>query len=102
MMSEMNQQQNPIFEHNAFDLANSLLDTVAAEPARPEDFGPYRFTQEKPLGCGSMGDVWLAEEEAADRLVAIKVLRNVLDPAVWARREVKRLGKLLHQHVAVL
>ena len=49
-----------------------------------------------------MGDVWLAREAEVDRMVAIKLLRNVSDPKPWAEREIKRLGALEHRYIARL
>jgi serine/threonine protein kinase len=85
-MQEQDETGHPIFELDAFDLADRMLQDASAEPIRPEDFGPYRFLQHQPLGRGTMGDVWLAKEEAAGRLVAIKLLRGASEPDVWASR----------------
>jgi hypothetical protein len=80
-MSQTNPQDHPIFEHDAFDLAHRLLDQGPRESRRPDDFGPYRFLEEEPLGRGSMSEVWLAEEEISGRQVANKLMSNVIDQA---------------------
>jgi serine/threonine-protein kinase len=91
---------------NPFELARRLLDEAAladsAAPERPAAFGPYEFPNPEPLGQGAMGDVWLANETGANRLVAIKFLRRAKDPGVWLSREIQRLGALEHQFIARL
>lgn len=53
------------------------------------------------LGCGGMGDVWLAREHHAERIVAIKFLRPSGSPATGDRflSEVRALGRLDHPNV---
>lgn len=102
----MDEKDNPterIFDLDAFDIADRMLDSASADPIRPNDFGPYRFFPDQPpLGRGTMGDVWLAKEEKVDRLVAIKLLRRTSEPDIWVGREIKRLGALEHQFIARL
>lgn len=71
------------------------------DAARP--FGPYRLR--RVLGEGAMGRVWLAFEPAAEREVALKLLRA---PAVRSdfaerfQREIRLLGALEHPNIARL
>lgn len=91
-----------IFDLDPFDLANRMLDETWAELARPNDFGPYTFVPDRPpLGTGALGDVWLAEERKAGRLVAVKFLWRVSHPEV-AANEIKNQGRLEHKYVARL
>lgn len=89
------------FGFDAFDLANRIVDENSSDQFRPDDFGPYRFIGEKPLGVGSLGDVWLAEEQGAERQVAVKFLRALPQPDL-AAGEIKNQGKLEHRYVARL
>ena len=74
------------------------------EPGANESaFGPYRLR--RVLGEGAMGRVWLAREEAAQREVALKLLRNPrLRPDFQQRfaREIRLLGALEHPNIARL
>src|SRR5580704_4782443 len=68
-----------------------------------EDFGPYHFLG--PLGAGGMGEVYLAEDRAVGRRVAIKFLRNICfeaDLRAHFIRETQMLAKLEHPHIARL
>jgi hypothetical protein len=53
------------------------------------------------LGGGGMGVVYLAREEAADRLVALKLVRSACDPAARDRFrvEVRAMARLDHPNV---
>jgi tetratricopeptide (TPR) repeat protein len=98
------QPHEPTFGFDAFDLADRILNERPAEAVRPDDFGPYHFPSDEPLGTGALGAVWLAEERGelgAERNVAVKILRNVSRPDL-AANEVKSQAKLEHQYIARL
>ncbi len=73
--------------------------------AIPEQIGPYRIL--RSLGRGGMGQVYLAEREAADlrQQVALKVLRRGMDTddlLARFRRERRILATLNHPNIARL
>src|SRR5580704_7016276 len=100
-MQPSDSEDKPTFGFNAFELADRMLSENKDDDFRPHDFGPYLFLGDKPLGKGSLGDVWLAEEPSAERRVAIKFLRRVTDPDL-AADEIKNQGKLEHRYIARL
>ncbi len=61
------------------------------------------FVLEKPLGAGGMGQVWLANQKAMDRKVALKILDpNLSKNSEFVERflrEAKNLAKLAHNNV---
>lgn len=68
---------------------------------RLERIGPFRILQS--LGRGSNGEVFLAEQSAPRRRVALKVLRSdVVDPRVHSRMlfEAETLARLEHPGIA--
>ncbi len=71
----------------------------AAPP--PTNLGPYRVLA--PLGAGGMGQVYLAREEGASRLVAVKVLPPAGSTGARAQarfeREVRLTINLEHPHI---
>ena len=77
---------------------------IGGEPvARPSTIGPFRI--ERVLGSGGMGTVFLAEQEAPRRRVALKVLRaGLLAPALVERFrfEAEVLGRLDHPCIATV
>jgi serine/threonine-protein kinase len=88
-------------DNNAFDLAEEMLD--ASPDSSPfGDFGPYRISKE-PIGRGGMGEVFLAEDVAAHRRVAIKS-PGYADPQLRERfaTEIFNLGQLEHPFIARL
>jgi eukaryotic-like serine/threonine-protein kinase len=94
--------RQPIFDQDPFQLAEQMLDGISEAPFRPNNFGPYNFIGDEPIGIGNMGEVWLAKDTAANRRVAIKFLRDASDTDAWATRETQRLGSLDHQYIARL
>ncbi|MCP5531946.1 MAG: serine/threonine protein kinase [Akkermansiaceae bacterium] len=54
------------------------------------------------LGSGASGDVWLAEEQEPDRMVALKLLRPGSATEEVLQREVRILAKLVHPNLVVL
>jgi eukaryotic-like serine/threonine-protein kinase len=61
-----------------------------------------RYRLEKVIGSGGMGSVWVANQTAVDRPVAVKLLRPELlsSPQIRARfkREAEVIAKLRHPH----
>ena len=85
--------------------ANSILadapstrtpETLARLPSAPPG-----YTLLRRLGHGSMGDVYLAREEASERQVALKFLRAPGNPAAVERFqiEVRALARLEHHNI---
>jgi serine/threonine protein kinase len=97
----LSDKPKPTFGFDAFDIANRLLKENTAEHVRPEDFGPYHFLEDKPIGAGALGEVWLAEERGVDRRVAVKILWQLARPDL-AAEEVKNQGRLEHPYIARL
>ncbi|MDP2339494.1 MAG: bifunctional serine/threonine-protein kinase/formylglycine-generating enzyme family protein [Deltaproteobacteria bacterium] len=64
--------------------------------------GRYRLT--KKLGEGGMGAVYVAEQEALGREVALKVIRGGGDPMLQARfrREAKLSSQLVHPNIVTI
>ncbi|QJW96980.1 serine/threonine-protein kinase [Frigoriglobus tundricola] len=104
--------------------SDSLLSTAAVGPDAPPDaptasFGVAARTDEpkpeprplpqapagyeilEPLGHGGMGDVYLAREQASERLVALKFLLNPSSPDAYDRFlvELRVLTKLDHPNI---
>lgn len=91
-----------ILDCDLFDLADRTFDSYP-ESVCFEDFGAYRILTS--IGKGGMGEVFLAEDQAAGRSVAIKFLRNVWAEPEGQRnftREVQTLAKLEHPFIARL
>src|ERR1700678_2898379 len=91
-----------IMDCDIFDLAKRVLDFFP-EVIPFEDFGPYRLLE--PLGKGGMSEVFLAEDDAVGRRVAIKFLRNIwFEPDLRGHftREIQMLAKLEHPYIARL
>jgi serine/threonine-protein kinase len=91
-----------ILDYDVFDFADQIF-SAYPEPAPFEDFGPYRIV--KLLGKGGMGEVFLAEDIAAGRRVALKFMSYVWrSPDLHERfaREIKTLAKLEHPFIARL
>lgn len=76
-------------------------DALGTAIPTPQAIGPFRVVQ--TLGEGSMGVVYLAEQDHPRRAVAIKVMRDwALSPVQLQRfrREVDLLGRLQHPGIA--
>ncbi len=70
-------------------------------PEHPESIGGYRIR--RVIGCGGMGVVYEAEQEAMGRLVALKMMRpTMVSERALARfqHEVQLLARLQHPSVA--
>lgn len=114
------QRNNALFEHvskllayeddeNAEPLSHSPVAQLARESARLEFIegdliGPYRIMKE--LGRGGHGVVYLANraDNQFDRLVAVKILKNAVNPNALTsfRKERQILADLNHQNIAEL
>lgn len=67
----------------------------------PQKIGKYRV--ERHLGDGGMGTVYLARDEAIDRLVAIKSLRrDDEDTRQRFRSEARAVGRLKHPNIVTV
>lgn len=99
-MREGQDSTKPIFGFDAFEIVNRFLEEESTA-ALPDDFGPYHFLGNEPLGVGALGDVWLADEKGAERRVAIKFLREVSEKD-FAANEIKNQGRLEHRYIARL
>jgi serine/threonine-protein kinase len=76
---------------------------MIAVPDSPARFAErYRLTES--LGKGGMGEVWRAYDERLNRYCAIKVLRQMEDPATAERfsREARTLASLRHPGVVTV
>src|SRR5947207_1646416 len=66
--------------------------------------GPYEIVA--PLGAGGMGEVYKARDTRLDRIVAIKILLELLaaDPQFRERldREARATSRLTHPHICTL
>jgi serine/threonine protein kinase len=100
-MPSDNEQEKRTFGFDAFDLASHLLHESQDEAPPPEDFGPYKFGLNKRLGEGTLGEVWLADEEGAARQVAVKILREGCEQSI-SSNEIKNQGRLEHPRIARL
>jgi hypothetical protein len=72
-------------------------------PSLPEAIGKY--TIERFIESGGMGDVYLARDPALDRAVAIKFLREGFDNQEMRERferEARAAGQLLHPHIVAV
>jgi serine/threonine protein kinase len=61
-----------------------------------------RYTLERRLGAGTMGEVYLARDSGLDRAVALKLIHSHLArgrPAERLRREARALARLAHPNV---
>jgi tetratricopeptide (TPR) repeat protein/predicted Ser/Thr protein kinase len=86
----------------AHSLAESANALAAAAPARPLRFVPgYQVLE--VLGEGGMGVVWKARQDGLDRLVALKRIRSVGQPAPETlarfRREAEAVARLRHPNI---
>jgi tetratricopeptide (TPR) repeat protein len=86
------------------------LDSVLSEGAQSESERAQRpdvpdgFDLIGRIGQGAMAVVWLARERRLDRLVALKLIPNDLDPRVSSRlvREAHALAALRHPHIVAV
>jgi tetratricopeptide (TPR) repeat protein len=88
----------------AVDLDRPVADVhslMALEEAMPARIGPYRLV--RPIGCGGMAIVYLAEQSQPKREVAIKLIRpGCFSPGLVKRfeMEIETLGRLRHPAIA--
>jgi serine/threonine-protein kinase len=87
------------------DFILSELDTVVTEKPSSST-APYvviadRYRLEARLGGGAMGEVWRAKDVATGQAVAIKIMRESVDPEIAARfhREARVLSRIRHPSV---
>ncbi|MFO0984248.1 MAG: serine/threonine-protein kinase [Planctomycetota bacterium] len=98
LLSELDRGSN-VLESVPFPADAILLAPAALELPVGERLGPY--TVAKLIGAGSMGMVYLAEQDQPRRLVALKVL-TCLSPSAWRRFEYEEqiLARLEHPGIA--
>lgn len=89
-----------VVEMLSLALDQTVADTIAAVEST-ESIGPFRLISR--LGRGGMGEVWLAEDSATGRSVALKCLHPELvydESAVHRfRTEAKHMAGLSHPHI---
>ena len=74
--------------------------TIKERPDIPEEISSYQLV--KPIGSGGMGEVYLGQQKApADRLVAIKLLKPMLNQE-RLEDECRALAQLNHPNIATL
>jgi len=105
-LDELRPQVDQLLEQDASGAG--FLETPAAipagaavEPACPQRIGRYRIV--RPIGSGGMGVVYLAEQDAPRRAVALKVLlSSVTTPQMLSRfeHEAEVLARLDHPGIA--
>jgi tetratricopeptide (TPR) repeat protein/tRNA A-37 threonylcarbamoyl transferase component Bud32 len=91
-----------IWDLDVLEVAEQVLDECP-DSIPFDDFAQYHIV--RPIGSGGMGDVFLAEDNAANRLVAIKFLRTCwfeTDRRERFMREIQTLGMLEHPFIARL
>jgi serine/threonine protein kinase/formylglycine-generating enzyme required for sulfatase activity len=68
----------------------------------PDQFGEYRLV--RLLGCGTMGQVYLAHDLLLDRPVAVKFVHGAKHPAARARiiEEARAIARLQHPNVVAI
>ena len=72
-------------------------------PPNPTDIGRYKVL--RTLGEGGMGKVFLAEDPAIDRLLAIKLMRKGFDDGQMRERftrEARAIGRLRHPNIVMV
>src|SRR5438105_886674 len=77
--------------------------SMAASPwVPPSEFEEYRLV--RPLGAGTMGEVWLAHDLLLDRPVAIKFVASEPDAATRERFfvEARAIARLSHPNVVAV
>lgn len=81
----------------------SLTAPTPDAPPEEQRLGHYRLIRE--LGRGGQGSVWIAQDEALGRVVALKLLSSWLvsgDRMARFRREAESIAKLEHEGLAVV
>jgi serine/threonine protein kinase len=84
-----------LLDRPAWELANGLPDSQAAEIAPGEQLGPYRV--EAKIGAGGMGEVYRATDTRLHRSVAIKVSAGQFTEHF--EREAKAIAALNHPNI---
>lgn len=87
-----------------FQLADQWDGEEDSDVLVPDDLAHLgNFSIRGRLGQGGMGDVWLAREDGVSRMVALKVVRNLLDTDEARQRfiqEYRALGRMEHACIA--
>ena len=84
-----------------FDPTETRTGTESSRREQPEWAGPYKLLER--IGEGGMGVVYVAEQEAVNRRVAVKLIKLGMDSKqVVARFEAERqaLARMNHPHIA--
>ncbi len=90
-----------VLDRPAWEMANTLPGQSVSQVAQGQQFaagellGPYRIAAE--IGSGGMGQVYLAEDERLNRLVAIKV--SAVQFSRGFEREAKAIAALNHPNI---
>jgi serine/threonine protein kinase len=89
---------SPLDEHRAWDNAQSLLESIAAQLKPGSQLGPYKI--EALIGAGGMGEVYKARDTRLNRDVAIKVSSEKFSSRF--EREARAVAALNHPNICTL